>query len=197
MRSIVRRAAIFVFIAGLAGITALNATTLVRMNLGDLCGRAETIFRGKVLDVVPGSVEVGGGQLPTMTYRVLVDEAFKGDFEMVKGQRIAEIRMVGKVDPVEVNGARRLPVLNDLPTIRIGESYLLFTTQPSAIGLATTVGLGQGSFHISGKGQKMQAVNEFDNVGLFSGTEAAGTPARGPVSYSDLADRIRAELGRD
>jgi hypothetical protein len=132
-----------------------------------------------------------------MTYRILVDETFKGDFKMVKGQRIAEIRMVGKVDPVEVNGARRLPTAIDLPTIKIGESYLFFTTKPSSVGLSTTVGLGQGSFHISGKGQKMQAVNEFNNVGLFSGIEAAGAPARGPVSYSDLADRIRAEIGRE
>ena len=60
--------------------------TLVRqMNLGELCERAGFIFRGTVLDARPGTIAIGGGQLPTVTYTLRVDESFKGDFTGQKG----------------------------------------------------------------------------------------------------------------
>ena len=63
------------------------------------------------------------------------------------------------------------------------------TTPQSAIGLSTTVGLGQGCFSIFSRNKKLLAVNEFNNLGL-------GLSSVGPGSYSELADAIRALVGR-
>ena len=57
-----------------------GATTLVQMNLADLASRADKVFRGTVISVKAGSVKAGGGELPTLVYRLRVEEPFKGDF---------------------------------------------------------------------------------------------------------------------
>jgi hypothetical protein len=164
------------------------------------------VFRGTVLQARVGSVEVGGGRLPVVTYRVRVDESFKGSYETVKGIRVAEIKMLGRTDPVRSGHYLLNPILRDVPVLAVGETYLLMTTQPSRVGLSTTVGLGQGAFRITGKGPGEQAVNEFQNANLGGSEDlaagarrsfAAGAPtrSRGPVAYSDLAGQIRALVG--
>ena len=73
----------------------LSASTVVRfMNLEQMCRSAGRIFRGTVVGVTEGTVQVGGGQLATVVYRIRVDEAFKGTFEQIKGERIATLQMV-------------------------------------------------------------------------------------------------------
>jgi hypothetical protein len=180
-------------VASLAGATSL-AATMMHMNLDDMSQNADKIFRGTVLKVTEGEVEVGGGMLPTTTYVLQVDEAFKGEFETVKGMQLVEIRMIGKTRPVSVGNAQRFSALPDMPRMDIGQTYLLFSTQPSSVGLSTTVGLGQGCFHLSGMQYKEMAVNEYDNLGLFAGTSASDLSASGPVSYERLADEIRVGL---
>ena len=182
-----------------------SATTLLQMNLEQLCERSERIFRGTVLNSRVGTVEAGGVSVPTVTYTIRVEEAFKGEFKTVKGVPVAEVRMVGKSDPVRSGDRQRFPLLRDLPTIKVGETYLLLTTAPSAVGLSTTVGLGQGRFHVFGKPGSEQAVNEYRNRGLFgepgvAARAAASAPTlgptpTGPVPYAVLADRIRAIVG--
>jgi hypothetical protein len=78
-----------------------------------------------------------------------------------------------------------LSALPELPELGVGEDYVLFTTKPSAVGLSTTVGLGQGAFKlfVSEDGEEL-AANELNNAGLFNG----------PVTYTQLASAIRAEL---
>jgi hypothetical protein len=186
----------------------LPATTLRSLNLEGLVSRAEKVFRGTVLSARAGTVEVGGGRLPIVTYRVRVDESFKGSYETLKGVRVAEIRMLGRPDPVRSGRYRLNPVLRDVPSLAVGESYLLMTTQPSRIGLSTTVGLGQGAFRITGKGDGEQAVNEYQNANLYRdenlaaggqqrslAAAAAATRTRGPIAYTDLANQIRALVG--
>ena len=41
-----------------------------------------------------------------------------------------------------------------MPQLAVGRTYLVFTTQPSEIGLSTTVGLGQGAFRINQVGKQ-------------------------------------------
>lgn len=185
-----------------------SATTLLQLDLEQLVDRADKIYRGTVLSARAGTVEAGGGTLPTVTYKIEVDEAFKGDFETVKGRQIAEIRMLGKFPSVRAGNAERVSVIADLPTLEVGKDYLLITTLPSAAGLSTTVGLGQGAFSVFGKAGEELAVNAFRNAGLLKAPaqEEAATQARvaraaaaetavesspGPVAYSVLADRIR------
>ena len=117
---------------------------------------------------------------------------------------LVRMQMLGKLPTVRVGNAVRYSPLPDLPSLNLGSDYLLFATAPSAIGLSTTLGLGQGRFDLLKKSEDdLQAVNGFNNLGLFKGTRTASfaiggphLPVSGPVSYSLLAGQIRAELAR-
>jgi hypothetical protein len=202
MSRFLRRTALSILILAMVASTAAVAATVEHLGLDQMANRADKIFRGTVLDARPGTVETGGGQLPVVTYTFRVEEAFKGAFDEVKGETIAHIRMLGKVPPVQVDGVTRHSPLPDVPQLKTGSDYLIFSTLPGSAGLSVTLGLGQGSFQILLKGDELQAVNEFNNLGLFKNarTESAAAggrlPVKGPVSYSVLADQIRAELGR-
>jgi hypothetical protein len=187
-----------VFIAAMCAAlaTSAGATTLLQMNLEQLTDRAGRIFRGTVLSVERGSLELSGATLPTITYRIRIEEAFKGDFPAVKGDlRVVEIRMVTDVKSTSAGPVRRMSLLRDLPQLEVGRNYLLFATRPSAAGLSTTVGLGQGAFNIQGAGKNETAVNQFQNTDLFRGLAAGGAKA-GPITYTELASRIRALVRR-
>ena len=178
-----------------------QASTVMQMNLGEMVQRADRIYRGTVLSVTATQVAAGGGQLPVTVYRLRVDETFRGEFEEVKGVRIAEIRTLGKLNPVQQGNLRSAVVLPRMPDLRVGRTYLVLTTRPSAIGLSTTVGLGQGCFRISQIGKDELAANEANNSGLFRGMAApaarglarasAAAADGGAISYADLAGRIR------
>jgi hypothetical protein len=191
--------------------SALFGTTLVQMNLQRLTGNAGKIFRGRVLAIDSGTVAAGGGQLQTITYKILVEEPFKGEFGGSEKQQVAVITMISnKLMKISNGKYERFSPLINMPRLEMGQTYLLFTTQPSKIGLSTTVGLGQGAFRIAGKPGAETAVNEFNNVGLFRGmqapakTQAAPTTRTatvssaadsGPVAYSELAAQIRSLVG--
>lgn len=170
-----------------------HAASVAQFNLAQLTDHAQRVFRGKVVDVVPGSVEAGGGRIPTLTYKFQVEQAFKGEFRTVKGMAFAEVRMIGKIEAVTIGNLRSVPP-SELPTLTTGQSYLIFATAPSAIGLSTTVGLGQGRFEIRGSGAKETVENERGNRLLFNGmntTALRATPREGPLRYSDLANQIQ------
>jgi hypothetical protein len=177
----------------------VGATSLVQMNLADLSNRADRIFRGTVLSVKAGTVTAGGGELPILVYRVRVGEKFKGEFGEGKQADLVEIRMVGSGKAEKrADGLVRFSPFQDVPRLDRGQEYVLFTTKPSRIGLSTTVGLGQSAFQIRDAGKEEQAVNAYGNVGLARGM-AANTPLRrnsGPVPYRELAQAIRAVLGK-
>jgi hypothetical protein len=175
----------------------LPAEVLVRhMNLERLARSADRVFSGTVVAIEKGEVAVGGGTLPTVTYRFSIDNGFRGTFEEKGGRQTAEVRMVDR--PADRRSGRmvRFSALPPAPRMEMGQRYLLFTTAPSAAGLSTTVGLGQGFFRISGGPGHELAANEFDNVGLFRGLDGDGPSARGPVRYKALADRIKALVRR-
>jgi len=191
-------AALFAAIAAPAG-----AAMILKMNLAQLTDRADTIFRGEVLSVEPGKISIGGGTLPTITYRLRVDEAFKGQFEAKENASPeVEITMLGtlKVTTRSGNQERLTSSLPEVPKLRVGESYVLFATAPGASGLRAPVGLGQGSFHIyAGPGKTELAVNEINNLGLFNGPASAQRAAQrseGPVTYTRLATAILDQVGR-
>ncbi len=117
-----------------------------------MCDSADKVFRGTVVSAAPGTLRVGGLDLPTTTYRLRVDEAFKGEFPHARGGgRRVVVRMLSAPNPDERSReARGARFLADLPQLQVGESYLLLSTRPSSIGTSTTVGLGQGLFRIHG-----------------------------------------------
>lgn len=189
---------LMLFLATVAFVLPLSAATVMQMNLQDLVERSDRIFRGTVLDAREGTVAAGGGQLPVITYRIRVEESFKGTYDNVKGVQIAEIKMVGKLKPSDASPVRSLSPFADLPRLEVGKEYLLLTTPRSSIGLSTTVGLGQGRFTLQGKPGQEVAVNDNHNFGLFKDMPPSPTtsfPPEGPVPYQDLAGLIRDIVG--
>jgi hypothetical protein len=172
-----------------------SASMLVRhMSLQQMCHAAARIFRGTVLGVTEGTVTVGGSQLPTIVYRLRVDEAFKGSYQLIKGQRIATLQMVQSGKRPQLGPIRRLAMLDGLPQFAEGHDYVILATAPSPIGLSTTVGLKQGAFTVNGKAGQEMAVNGNDNIGLAA--SAATGVRRGPIPYASLRDSIRRFVGR-
>jgi hypothetical protein len=135
--------------------------------------------------------------------------------EVLKGAAPdGDIIEVSLLSPGKVTAPRNraASLLRDLPEFRVGQQYLFALTRPSAIGLSTTVGLGQGLFQLRGGEGREEAVNQVNNAGLFDDALAAAAPnARaaapagssagagrgvGPMPYADLVNEIRARLGR-
>lgn len=177
-------------LCALVPLTQAGATMLMQFDLAGLTDRADRIFRGTVVDVEQSSIEAGGGELPMVIYRLKVEESLKGDADVVKGdEAYIEIRMVGSIKADTQSGdIEKFSVFSDVPRLAMGSDYLLFTTQPSAIGLSTTVGLGQGAFSVYAQDKQDWAVNQFDNAGL-------GVGDGGALVYSDLVVAIRARMG--
>jgi hypothetical protein len=182
-------------VAVLLAVAPVSATILKQMNLQDLTGNASRIFSGTVFDVDKGTLAVGGGTIATVTYRVAVDNALRGDFIEKEGRRIAVIRMVADPGPRRSGNLVGFSRLPEMPKIERGGRYLFFATAPSAVGLSTTVGLGQGCFRISGTPGQETLANELDNEGLFRGMSASGAPKPGPIPYATLMTRVQALLG--
>lgn len=188
----VKSRTVFVLLACVLILTPqLVATIMLQMNLESLSQRADKIFRGTVVDIIPGSVTAGGGDIPTTTYVLRVEELFKGTADIVKEDvQIIQIQMVGSLKEAPAQGGvKHFSVFRDIPRLKMNNDYLLFTTPSSAIGLSTTVGLGQGAFNVFARNKEDFAVNEFNNVNL--GLEAAG-----PIPYSKLAAKIRSLVGQ-
>ena len=172
-------------IFALLAMTA-SAALVMKMGMTDLVGNADKVFRGTVLDLQPGTVMAGGAEFPTVTYTIRVDDPIKGDFGTGKDAQVIEVQMLGNIKPTAQTGnVQKLMSLDINPDLAVGQTYVLFTSQPSAIGLSTTIGLSQGLFRVfnSAQGREL-AANGLDNAGLFDGA----------VSYSDLKAAIEAEI---
>ncbi|KAA9132698.1 hypothetical protein F3N42_05650 [Marinihelvus fidelis] len=161
----------------------VHAAMVKQMGLDDLVGNADKVFRGTVLDKQAGTVSSGGGELPIVIYTLSVNDAIKGDFGQGKAAEVIEVRMFGRLKAETTRtGNQRLGGLDMNPDLRVGREYVLFTTKPGSGGLSTTVGLGQGLFEmVLSAGGNEQAVNGFNNQGLFDG----------PVDYADLIASVR------
>jgi len=176
-------------VAGLLAVSPLTATILKHMNLEELAGNADKIFTGRVIDANKATVTIGGADLPTVTYTVMVETPFQGTFPPVKEEPIVNIQMIHSGAPARSGDLVHRSPLPATPDIQIGQRYVFFTTAPSAAGLSTTVGLGQGRFHIIGEPGDELAVNEYDNIGLFDRMNVSWA-GQGPISYRTLTEQI-------
>jgi hypothetical protein len=179
-----------------------DAASVEHMTLRELVDRADRIVRGTVVVADESTVTAGGGTLPIVIYRIRVSEVLKGagaDGDLI------DIRLLS-TGKLTTAAARSRSLLRDLPQFRVGQEYLFALTRPSAIGLSTTVGLGQGLFEVRGAPGREEAVNQWNNLGLLSDSLAvAGAPAArsarrvertGPLPYATLVNEIRARLAR-
>ncbi len=119
---VARRLAPVVAVVLVAAVPAV-ATTVMQMNLVEMSQRSAQIYRGTVLSATEGTIEAGGGQLPIVTYRLEVEEAFRGDIPVVKGMRIAQIRMLGKSKAVRRGNLLHVSALPRMPELAIGQTY--------------------------------------------------------------------------
>ena len=157
---------------------SLSGAMVRKMDLPEICGNSDRIFRGIVRSATPGTVSAGGGELPTVTYRIEVVEAFQGSFETKGDKQMAELTMLGQIKGRTVGNLQSFSGLPELPQLTVGREYLLLATAESSIGLSTTVGLAQGCFLISGQGKNEVATDGIGNSRAYAG----------------LADEIRAAL---
>jgi hypothetical protein len=187
-----RLAASAVAAAAVLLAVAADASNVRYMNLRDLVARADRIVRGTVVGSEEGTVSAGGGAIPIVTYRIKVEQTLKGSAG--DGETI-EVRLLGRLKQATAGPLRRGPIFRDLPRFTVGSDYLFVLTRPSAIGLSTTVGLGQGLFQLQGRRGAELAVNEANNLGLFSGV-ASAAKASGPVPYAELVKQIQSLVTR-
>jgi hypothetical protein len=171
----------YTFIAAfLCGLAVVQGSSVLQLDLKELCKRADRIVRATVIDISPGTVEAGGGKIPTVTYRLRVKETLGGS-----PLGVVDLTMVGNIKGEAAQGAvRRFPLFTEIPQLEQGQEYLLFTTRASRIGLSTTVGLGQGCFKIFNRDKTEYAINGANNGGL-------GLKSAGPAEYTTLVQRIR------
>ena len=171
----------------------VQASAVRHMNLDALVENSAAIFRGTVTGIEPGSVQIGGKELPTTTYLFRVGEMFKGQPTAVRnGEQFLALTMIGSIK--EHHHQHHGPIvhfdlLHDVPRMTTGSEYLLFATAESSAGLSVPVGLTQGCFDLLGG----MALNRAGNTGLFRGMQ--GPPrSDGAIAYRELAGHIRASL---
>lgn len=176
-------------LATVLAASSAQATDVRQMNLEQLVNASETIMLGTIVGIEGTTVEVGGGTLPAVAYKVRVEEAFKGEFSEVKGVKVAEFKMVGSLKDAL---AGRHPIV-DFPVLKTGNEYLLMVAPAGPTGLTSTMGLGQGLFNVTGSGASRVLLNGSNNVGLFNGMNVPYSG--GGIGYLELAEMIRVIVG--
>ena len=171
-------------------LATLDASTVRQFNLDEMTTNADKIFRGTVTKVETGTVEAGGGVLPTVTYTLRVNDTLKGDTssENEKLGNVVKVTMLGTLKGAPAKNGIRFVGGFKSPVLERGKEYLLFTTPQSALGLSMTVGVGQGLFRFV---YDNQVINDAKNAGLFRDMEHSEMPERGAIPYSLLSQRIR------
>ena len=166
------------------------AAIAVQMNLHQMVSGADRVFTGTVIGMSERRVQIGGGELPAVTYRIRVDDSFKGRFEESKGVRFTDVTMLGSIKHVK---SGRHPIA-DFPILQEGTEYLLMIAPPGSAGLTATMGLGQGVFVITRGADGKAAMNQANNAGLFAGM-SVGMQDGAAAPYSELASTIRSIVG--
>lgn len=180
------------------GLSPANAAMVQKMNLQSLCDSAGAIARVEVAAVEEATVPVPGGELPVRIYTLHVREALKGVSAADRAQGTFTLTMLdaARLPRTKSGTMQHIAVLPDLPVLEPGGEYLLMTTAPSAGGLATTVGLGQGLFHVlPGPHGVEQVRNGLDNIGLLDGMATPKSITSDALTYGQITHLIRNAVG--
>src|SRR6185437_5040077 len=121
----------------IAAAIPAQATSVLPVDLDHMVKSAAVAFQGTVTDVHTERDPQAGDRIVTfVTFQV--DDALKGP--------------VGSTYTLKQIGGR-LPTgeslrIDGIPSYTVGESYVVFLTGPSSLGLSSPVGLSQGRFRI-------------------------------------------------
>ena len=174
----------------------IGASQVRQFNLEGLYKNAGHVFSGTVTEKRFGTVWAGGAEFPTVTYRFLLAETYKGNAADIGNRDYVEMTMLDSLEKQSSGRYRFYSNLPEMPDMKIGQRYLIFATAPSAIGLSSTVGLSQGCFRIVEKGYREIVVNGNNNAGLF--LNMAGAPNKrgdsGSLSLDTMIHMVRTEM---
>lgn len=148
-----RRPIVFLLALVLSTARPAAAMTVLPLDLAELTAGAGTIFVGRVTRVDPGVDERG---IAAVWTTFAVDDALKG----APGPTLT-LKQLGA--PL---GAGVFP---SVPRFVPGESVMLFVHPVSALGFASPVGLGQGTFRIREHDGRRVAANDVGNRNLDAG----------------------------
>ncbi len=180
----------FILLAAILSVVPAYATTVLQMNLALMLDHSERVFVGQVIDISEKKVFTAGAELPATVYRLRVSDAFKGQYQEIKGIKFADVTMIGSLK-MALAGRHGIA---GFPVLKLGEEYLLLVAPTNDKGLTSTVGLGQGCFHLTGREDARVALNTANNVGLFKNMNASMADGVA-VPYPDLARIIRQLIG--
>jgi hypothetical protein len=141
------------------------AGTALKMDVGELSRRAELVVEARVLGM--DAVEVADGRIET-EFQLEVQRTFRGEDVVYRA-----VRLPGGLLP----GGRGM-LLAGMPSLRVGESAILFLTAPTETGMRMPVGLAQGKMQVvtSPAGEKLVVV---DRAGLALVQTAGGQVVEG------------------
>lgn len=164
-------------IAAVVMTSSAWATSVRTVNLAEMVGAANRVFRGRCVVVKPSQQQVMG--LPVTEYTFQVTEGVKG----VKTGQTVVFRQVR-------TSRGRLPGLKGVPSYRSGEEVLIFLAGDSRAGLTSPIGLGQGVFRLQRDGSgELLAVNSMLNRNLAVNLPASQSQAMGLTRHEH--DRLR------
>jgi hypothetical protein len=189
MKSKILYIALLALLACSLAVAQEGAVTVPR-NLAELTAQAQTIVRGTIISAVvePHPTLTN---LKTVLVTMHVDKALKGRADKTLTYRsfIWDYR-----DKLTAGGYRK------------GEQVILLLNPTTTLGLTSTVGLGQGRFHIMRANGVEYAVNDRRNTNLMRGlpetlsakgiklnaelSAAVSKPAAGPIRADQLESLI-------
>jgi len=142
-----------------AGATSLGEP----MNLATLVAKAPVIVTGTVSGVTTGKT----GNLPYVQIQILVEDGIRG---AAAGSTLTFRQLNLPAPQPAEDGRVYVGALPGMPQFAVAERVLLFLGNGNAQGFATTVGLVQGKFSLSGGNLQ----NDMQNRGLFRNLGTAG-----------------------
>lgn len=164
----------------LLAVGTAAAMSVLPLNLEELTARADTIFVGHVTRVDPGTDEQGIAAIWTT---FAIDQSLKG----APGPSLTLKQLATPF---------RGGPFPSTPRFVPGESVVLFVHAASALGFASPVGLGQGTFRIRERDGERVVENQLANgtieVGITTAGRTMSGPSPGPLPLDALLARVRA-----
>lgn len=189
--------------------TMASASFVLPVNIEAMVEKADVAFTGVCIEaetmvIHPDAVK-DGLLVTSYTFEVAPDGVLKG----IVPEKFTFRQWGATKDQADAYGAT-YPV--GIPHYQKGNTYTLFLTAESVLGLRAPVGLGQGNFNmIKGAGKANMVVNDYGNKSLFKdiaaspkvtkALSAAGmTKAKlpeGPVDYDAFKELVKGLQGGD
>ncbi len=180
--------------AAIAWTPHAPATTTRDIDFVALEKRAATVFYGKC--IARRTVDEGA-RISYVEYQFEILDGVKGCRDS-KGRRLRRVvfRHAQLRPRTLPDGTRFVPPKLGIPTYAIGDELVLFLTRESRLGLCAPVGLRQGCFRVTRRGNRRYAQNGVENRHLFRDVRESAfrKSAAGALATAKL-EGARLELG--